>query len=290
MTVHAFAELETVFLAIVLVLAAATKVAQRNTLEGTELLYGIGKLPGAVRVRLWYGIAFLELALACALLAVPGRTVDLTVLVFFVGASALLAIAKKRAPESACGCFGLTPGITAGSVARSTGFMLLALYCATRWPSAGPHFGAFAGGGVIGVQTLAVLLAVARVPSPRGWRGVLLRLRTPRCLTATQTVYWALAVARRTRLWEDASKWITSATASDHWREGCWRFLAFDADHEGSAASLVFAVHLPPTARTVKASLVDNDGTVLWHASEKRPRIERIRETELAELRHAVAT
>lgn len=51
---------------------------------------------------------------------------------------------------------------------------------------------------------------------------------------------------------------------TDHWREGCWRFVSYAAEYEERAATAIFAVPILPHSGAVRAAVVDDtDGTNL---------------------------
>lgn len=281
------ASLELVVAGFVLVAAATAKAVERNLVEKTSQVYLLNRLGARTRTTAWYVVAVAEAALAAVLLLTRNAVVGYAIAIFFGAATVYLGVARLRAPESACGCFGVDPGISTRAVVRGIGLTLLTLYGAARWPGAGPAFAALGSIGIVSVQLLAVGASAVRIPAPGSIQGALLWARTPRCLTASQTPYWALASLRRTGLWEEASRWITATTPDDHWREGCWRFLSFAAKHGDVPATIVFAVHLPPGARTVRASLVAADGSVAWSQTGQRRRFERITQTDVEGVRYA---
>ena len=56
--------------------------------------------------------------------------------------------------------------------------------------------------------------------------------------------------------------YVVESSIVDHWRDGCWRFLAFPAKDHGRNATAVIAVKLPPGAVHVRGAVVPYDETL----------------------------
>ncbi len=54
-------------------------------------------------------------------------------------------------------------------------------------------------------------------------------------------------------------QYVVKDTILDHWRDGCWHFLAFPAKDDGASATAVMAVKLPPGRVQVRGAIVPDD-------------------------------
>jgi hypothetical protein len=91
---------------------------------------------------------------------------------------------------------------------------------------------------------------------PKALTAQLRKLRYPRCVESRHTIDWALERIYRSTSWAKFELYVEHRAPSDHWREGCWRFAAFDARYGEEMATAVFAIRLPPGQPVVRAALL----------------------------------
>lgn len=261
---------ETIVIAITLWVAAIAKLRQRNVGETTSNVFLLSRLRRTKRLIVWYAVALVEGVAAPILVFDPqGARRELA-----VGATALFACgflysaaARRSDTSESCGCFGADRAATWGTAARAGSLAVLALVVAASPPQQ-VRLSLLVASLLIAAQLLG--LALLSFGSLLAMRNAMwLRLRTPRCLTSTHTVYWAIAAARQSNLWSEFAPCFITETAIDHWREGCWRFIVFDVDYESRRASAVFAVRLPPLGRDVRVAIVRDDGTTALSKAER---------------------
>lgn len=86
----------------------------------------------------------------------------------------------------------------------------------------------------------------------------------PECATARVPLSKSLQQLRQSAAFQAAAEFLKSGL-SDHWRDGCWRFLCFEAEHEGRKATAVFAIQTMDRPQKIRAAIVDEvHGAILW--------------------------
>lgn len=212
----------------------------------------------------------IEIAFALLLLLPPARTLAL-------GGAALLALgfvgylilAWRIAPEAPCACMGVRPTrISWRSLARAG--VLLALSVAS-WLA-----GAFWGAALVAAAWLVLLLALElaglwllspeiSVRPVRSSRQVIraLRLRLdPACARLRLDIAAVERALQGTAQYHALQPALGART--DAWREGCWDFVAYGAQYENHAATVIFAAPALFDASGVSAAVVaDADNSVL---------------------------
>jgi hypothetical protein len=78
----------------------------------------------------------------------------------------------------------------------------------------------------------------------------------PRCLTEDIPLEATVQALKRSTAWARLQPYLTSDKVLDHWRDGCWRFLAYGAHTDGGTASAIFAVHIPLGKGATRGALV----------------------------------
>jgi len=92
----------------------------------------------------------------------------------------------------------------------------------------------------------------------------------PECATARVPLSKSLQQLRRSAAFQATAGFLKS-DLSDHWRDGCWRFLCFEAEYEGRKATAVFAIQTMDRPQKVRAAIVDEArGTILWTLTPDR--------------------
>ncbi len=176
-------------------------------------------------------------------------------LLFLVATSALIELRAAR-PDAGCGCFGdfSTAPVSGRTLARSA--LLAAAALSTIWlghmrlPST--VGAALQLVGILGVE----LLVVAALSPEIG--EVLIRLGySEPCQLRAVPVKRTLTAVRRSRQWSRFAGQIVGDVPADVWRELCWRYVVFQAEHDGRPAEVVFAVFLGRRRPAIHAALVD---------------------------------
>ncbi|HEX2132124.1 MAG TPA: MauE/DoxX family redox-associated membrane protein [Actinophytocola sp.] len=221
--------------------AGAASAARRSALR---------KLVGERHVVTAYrAVGAAELTLAALLLLPPVLAVEsYAAVAMFAGMLAYLAYAKRKAPESGCGCLGDKQTPIRGRAFARTGVLLaaaLATLGGAWWPAA------FADRPLATVALVAAEAALVVALSPeldhrwllplRRWR---VRVRHP-LATGPSVVPLESSVQQLQK--SDAYRSVVGALRSDlldSWEEGEWRLLAYAATTPEGQVTAVFAVPL----------------------------------------------
>ena len=258
MTGAAVLGLQSVIVGAIAGAAAVTKIADRDP-ERTVARTALARLIADRRASLWtwYALAGLELlagVLACSRIA--GRWSAAPVGILMVGALLYGSWAVRAAPDKSCGCLGRMSSakVTRFTVARTGVFLAMAALGTTssaNWDGIVAH-----GGLLVGVAGLTEFtLAVSLFPEVRDH----FRRRTEPCETRQEPLAQTLARLRAGSLWAAVAQHLEATEPADHWRQACWRYLAFAATFEESPAIAVFAVRIGGTAQNDAVAFVDRD-------------------------------
>jgi len=170
----------------------------------------------------------------------------------------------KAAPGRPCGCLGGHETTISGrTLARAGLVLMLAL---VGWTA--QHFWLTAIVtnpwllGLVGVETLLL----AALSPELGWSRIKPLAHMNRRLQPQAELDCAVASAPMSETWEqlrlsDSFQSLTRYLKSDvleSWRDGCWRFLCFEAEYEGRKATAVFAVPVLRQPHRVRAAIVDH--------------------------------
>ncbi len=176
-------------------------------------------------------------------------------LLFLVATSALIELRAAR-PEAGCGCFGhfSAAPVSGRTLARSALLAAAALSTISlreiRLP--GTVGAALQLLGILGVE----LVVIAALSPEIGEALVRLGYSEP-CELRAVPVKRTLTALRRSRQWSKFGGQIVAEVPADVWRELCWRYVVFQAEHEGRPAEVVFAVFLQRRRPAIRAVLVD---------------------------------
>lgn len=125
----------------------------------------------------------------------------------------------------------------------------------------------------VGVGELAVLVALS--PELSSWHpsfGLRLgRGRTeavPGCATRRVPLQHSIRRLHRSAVFNQLSTYLVTDMPADHWRDGCWRFLTYDARYNGRSAIAVFAVSLKTRPDPLQAAIVDAEQNELLFSTQ----------------------
>jgi hypothetical protein len=192
-------------------------------------------------------------------------------LLFLVATCSLIEL-KSVHPEVGCGCFGdfSKSPVTARTIVRSALLAAAAIGTIRLRPIQPPTSAKTI---VTMLVILVVELTVFGLLSPE-IRDVLVRIgySAPcelRIISEEQT----LAALHRSSQWRKHVSLIADNRPSDVWRELGWRYVAYQSQHAGKDAELVFAVRLEHRRPVILSALVDTaTGAVLpWPVSGAKP-------------------
>jgi hypothetical protein len=256
-----------------LVVASVAKLANKAPELTAERAYLTRGLSTSRGVAVWRAVAVIEVVLAIGLVVGPARRPALFVVgLLLLSAATYGVLAKVRAPDSACGCSGGTEMVSWRIPARAVLLMaLIGLATAANSSSSDVRGLGWLSTGVIAAEVTVIWIAFPelRVSSLR----LAIRERRAlgaRCLWSRRSVAWAQSQIQRTHLWHELCP--QEGALVDHWRQGCWRFLAYDGE-DASHVTIVYAVKLPPGGAVVRAAVVDDDDVVrASHEEHVRPR------------------
>ncbi|GAB4335318.1 MAG: hypothetical protein Kow0010_22720 [Dehalococcoidia bacterium] len=69
-------------------------------------------------------------------------------------------------------------------------------------------------------------------------------------------------------MFNQLSTYLVTDMPADHWRDGCWRFLTYDARYNGRSAIAVFAVSLKTRPDPLQAAIVDAEQNELLFSTQ----------------------
>jgi hypothetical protein len=215
----------------------------RASLEATAL-GGIVRSRRAL-VLLWRASLIIEGCVAILLVLAPPLIGGASAASFFAGALLYLLVAMRLAPGRPCGCFGNDDeSVSARTAARALVLAIIGVLYALearspspspgnpqRWLGLGLMLGAIA---ALSVDPESVLAKFAND-------------RAARCSDAEDPDPTAFTrTLMRTRAWRTLEGHLVSGEPTDNWREGCWYYMSYEAEHEGLAATATFGLRLPP--------------------------------------------
>jgi hypothetical protein len=254
------------FLAVVLAWSGRLKLVGgdiRHRAEKTALHRLLGD---RWAVPAYLTVGGVEIALALALLATPGRPAPIAAAALAIGFLGYLGYAATAAPEASCGCMGAGRApVSRRGVARA-GLMLLAAVAAAVpgvawWSAIRPASGALL------VAEAAAMVALSP-ELDRHWLVPLRRLRvrlTHPLAGAPDAVPLHATVTRLQR--SAAYRRVAPLLSSDvreHWDVDGWRIVCYAARHDDRPATAVFAVPLrPDEPAEVRVSIVDEEAALL---------------------------
>lgn len=224
-----FVQAQVPFLALVLLIAAISKVATGGPLAGT------------VRPR-WMvlGVAAVECAVGVALLVTQLGAVRLAAAVLFLTTMLTVWEMMRRRSEAGCGCFGgfstTAPGYR--SLARAVLLAVLAGVSAGVPATGFDMLGSPAG--VLVAVELVLLVLLSPEPQEIVARR---RVRLP-CELRDVPLAETYATLRASDAWRTHQSHLTSDEPQEVWRELCHRFVVYPGLHEGRPVDIVFAVPL----------------------------------------------
>lgn len=255
------------FLAAVLAWSGVVKLA-RTQVAGTALHRLLG---GRLAVPAFRAVGAVEVALAVALLAIPGRAAPMAAAALATGFLCYLTYAAIATPQASCGCLGSarTP-VSWRSFARAG--LLLAAALAAAVPGAA-RWSAMrtAGTGAVLAAEAAVFVALS-AELDRFWLVPLrkLRARLTHPLAGAPDVvplHATITQLQRSEAYRQAAPLLAS-DIREHWDADEWRILCFAARYNDQPATAVFAVPLlrdDPAA--IRMSIVDEEAAAWAEAN-----------------------
>jgi hypothetical protein len=176
-------------------------------------------------------------------------------LLFLVATSALIEL-RATHPDAGCGCFGdfSTTPVSGRTLARSALLAVAAL--STIWLHQVRQPGTV-GAALQMLVILGVELVVIGALSPEIGETLIRLGRSQPCELREVPVRRTLTALRRSKQWRRYAGPIVAEVPADVWRELCWRYVIFQAEHEGRPAEVVFAVFLQRRRPEIRAALVD---------------------------------
>jgi len=248
-----------------LLVGGATKAADSTHGRGTVVLRALpARVPEAAA---WWTLAALELgagALVLATLATPFA--QLAAALLLAVATAVAAWGVRNASDASCGCLGASRPIDAGTPLRAAALAALALCGAL---AARPWTAVFDDAAATALWLAVGAALAAATPELRGGRPLAEALCARRWVSLERT----LTRLRASELWRGAREHLAAEAPSEHWREGCWRYLSYPARYDGRRATAVFALYLGGgRSRADAVAFVDEAGGQVLGELRMRPR------------------
>ncbi len=239
----------------------AKEIASRSALS---LLFQHKKIAQIV----YRSVGFTEVGIGILLLLPPHYRWEIAVAAGLMAAFLIyLLVAAKLAPDKTCGCFGKETTISGRTVAR-TGLLLA--FTLIGWQA--QHFwmeSIAASPWYAGLLLLEILIIICLSPEIEWSRIKSFTSTSPQsqiysdCATAAVPLSTSLQELKESKSFQNLSNFLESEL-SEYWREGCWRFLCFEADYQNRKATAVFAVPILEPFNRIRGVIVDEqDNTVL---------------------------
>jgi hypothetical protein len=205
-----------------------------------------------------------ELSLGVGLILTAGRAAAglpatavraATALLFLTAVGALHELRTRR-PDAGCGCFGdLSDTPVGGRTITRSALLSAAAVASVGVPPLRMPGTTSAAGLLIGCAALEIALLALLSPE---LGEILVRLGySEPCEIRRLPVERTLAGLRSSAAWRRYRRQLTGSEPSDIWREGCWRFVVYEATVLDRPADIVFAVYLQTRRPPVRAAVLD---------------------------------
>ena len=255
-----------VFLAAVLTWSGGAKLAgrdRRSQVAGSALQRLLG---GKAAVPVYVSVGAVEVAIAIALLAVPGRAPAVCTIGLSAGFAGYLGYSVASVPEASCGCLGAGRARVSWRSFGRVGLLLAAAVVAAStgtawWTALNP-----VGTGALLAGEAAVFVGLS-AELDRLWLTPLrkLRVRLTHPLAGAPDVV-PLQATVSVLLRSEAYRLVSDLLVSDvreHWDADGWRILCYGVQLADRRATAVFAVPLSGgDPHAVRVSLVDEEALV----------------------------
>ena len=228
-----------------------------------------------VTQAVYYSLGVMELGVAVLLLLPPQYRWEMSLasglmMLFLV----YLIIVLRIAPERSCGCLGdSNVPISWHNVVRAgllLGITLFGRHADQFWLTAlvaNPWSLS-----VIGLEGIVLLTLSPEVRWP--WQRQTNSIALPDsssdevdCTVISIPVTNTLQQLRTSDLFLSLAVYLRSELR-EHWREGCWRYLCFEAEYEGVRATAIFAVPVVPRPEWIRAAIINEaDNAILLSAA-----------------------
>lgn len=252
----------------VLVGAGVAKIARPNASPAAALeSLALGRLLKRVLGSAsWGAVGLLETAVGLAVLLWPAQVWPEAVAAFLLLAAGVFAARSlQQSPGQPCGCFGalsISP-VSLTTVGRAFGLALVAamgsLAQASWQASLAPSVWALAAAEVLAITFPEIREFLERQKDSSIDQAQ--DAEVPRCLYARVPWKRTIAALAASEDWALNRSMLASEEIVDHWREGCWRFVSYEA----RSGMMVFAVrvHPPQEGPRIKVALVPEERTLV---------------------------
>jgi Methylamine utilisation protein MauE len=243
---------------VVLMVAGATKVLSSATVAHRTLL--ARWVRDRRRLARWWRLSgAVEALVGSLVLLLPGsRWPATSAAILLLLASAYALGSKRWAPGSPCGCFGRfsQAPVSLATIVRAltlVGMSLAAALESNAWTrSLGRPWVP-----MVVVTEMAGLTAL----SPEIRRALEVRRRRRAlvgadCSRLEQSLDRTLARLRSSDAWWQLRPYVRAEDVSDYWRDRCWDFVTFPAEHSEKPATAVFAVHVTASREPVRGAVI----------------------------------
>lgn len=260
-------EVQVPLLAVLLIGGCAAKA--RRAIGARSIDAGIGPtamFPVPLRRPVAMAICAGEFGIGIGLLVTAGRigagwpadAIRGAAALLFGTAVAALQELRMRRPDAGCGCFGDLSG-TPVNWRTITRAALLGAAAVASIGAPPLHMASSSGQAAAVLALVLVELALLAALSPEiGQLMVRLGHAEP-CEVRRVPVARTLATLRASAPWRHYRPHLISATPTDVWREGCWRFATYPGVLASRRVEVVFAVYLTGRHAPVRAGVLDVD-------------------------------
>jgi len=260
-------EVQVPLLAVLLISGCAAKA--RRAIGARSIDAGIGPtamFPVPLRRPAAMAICASEFGLGIGLLVTAGRVgagwpadaVRGAAALLFGTAVAALQELRTRRPDAGCGCFGDLSG-TPVNWRTITRAALLGAAAVASIGAPPLHLASSSGQAAVALALVLVELALLAALSPEIAQLMVRLGHAEPCEVRRVPVARTLATLRASGPWRHYRPHLISATPTDVWREGCWRFAAYPGVLASRRVEVVFAVYLTGRRAPVRAGVLDVD-------------------------------
>jgi hypothetical protein len=260
---ESFLQAQYLVLAFLFVVAAATKLLRSDLSILARNAFLTRDASIKMGVFIWRLVGILELSLVGLLLVPSTREAGAAAVVGFsaIGTAYTIAAVLQSGESPSCGCLSADEPASWRSVLRACGCVAIGVgVLASASPAIVPSLN-FQSGLLLACELAALWLLTPEAAPLRLVHQLRMR-RIPGCLTSRHSLEWTVAQLRRSDLWLRMQPYLVENSIKDHWRDGCWRFLAFPAKDHGGDATVIIAVKLPPGALQIRGAVVPADETL----------------------------
>jgi hypothetical protein len=207
-------------------------------------------LPHGLALALTWVVVATEAVLGTLLWVQSGPIPRVATVLFSAGLVAFVLLLVRRRPDAGCGCGGQSKRpVSRRNVVRAVALLVLASVAmfapATPWTMRSVTTSA-----LVASFAAAGYFWLGRAPS---------RAHRPDCATEDVPEARTISHLHRSATFKQAADQYELSEPPDVWREGCWRFVAYEGRGDRVWVDLVFALYLGSPQRPIRVAVLEKD-------------------------------